>query len=153
MIVLSLTRVYRKSSSTCHLMLIANKNRRGQYGQDLFTLRSIFLRGQPPPSVNMYWRRYAVKDIPLDTSDHFDAWLQKVWTEKNALMEQYLTTGRFPPNAEETDGIASTGQSKLEYIETEVKPHQWWEVAKTFTILFAFAMTANLGAKIWNKAF
>jgi hypothetical protein len=99
----------------------------------------------------MYWRRYAVKDIPLDTSEHFDSWLQKIWAEKDALMEQYLKSGRFPANAEETGGIAFTGERKPEYIETEVKLHRWWEVGKTFTILLAFAMVANLGAKAWNK--
>lgn len=125
--------------------------RRGQYGQDLFTLRSIFLRGQPPPSVNMYWRRYALKDIPLDTVESFDAWLQKVWAEKDALMEQYLVTGRFPANAEETGGIAFTGERKPEFIETEVKLHQWWEAGKTFIVLLIFAMFANMGAKVWNK--
>jgi len=99
----------------------------------------------------MYWRRYAVTDIPLDSSEHFDTWLQQIWKEKDALMEQYLTTGRFPANAEETGGIAFTGERKEGFVETEVKLHNWWEVGKTFTVVAGFAMLANLGAKIWGR--
>lgn len=92
-----------------------------------------------------------MKDIPLSSSEAFDAWLQKIWAEKDALMEQYLTTGRFPGNAEETGGIAFTGERKEKYVETEVRLERWWEVGKTFTILLAFAGITNLGAKMWNR--
>ncbi|KAF8533795.1 hypothetical protein BDD12DRAFT_863490, partial [Trichophaea hybrida] len=34
-----------------------------------FTLYSTFFQGRPPKSVNMHWRRFAVKDIPLTDSD------------------------------------------------------------------------------------
>ena len=71
---------------------------RGKYGEDIFTLSRTYIRGQPPKSVNFYWRRFRVADIPLDSQDSFDAWLRARWYEKDALMEQYLSTGRFPPS-------------------------------------------------------
>lgn len=144
-------RVYRKFDYF-HFTDRTDILRRGEYGQDLFTLRSIFLRGQPPPSVNMYWRRFAVSEIPLASAEDFDAWLQKRWAEKDALMEQFLVTGRFPANAVETGGIAFTGERKPDFIETEVRLNKWWETGKTFVVLAALALVANIGAKVWTRA-
>ncbi|KAF4627969.1 hypothetical protein G7Y89_g10183 [Cudoniella acicularis] len=94
---------------------------RGQFGQDLFTLRSMYLQGRPPPSVNMYWRKFAIKDIPLDDHDTFDLWLRERWYEKDAFIEQYLTTGRFPGSKAATNGLVTNGALKESFIETEVK--------------------------------
>ncbi|KAE8357131.1 hypothetical protein BDV27DRAFT_164806 [Aspergillus caelatus] len=44
----------------------------------------------------MYWRRFAVSDIPLDDQKEFDAWLRARWTEKDQLLDEYFETGRFP---------------------------------------------------------
>ncbi|CAI4212889.1 unnamed protein product [Parascedosporium putredinis] len=69
---------------------------RGQYGEDYFGLATTYLQGRPPPSVNFYWRRWRVDDIPLEDAAEFDEWLRARWYEKDALMEGYLQTGRFP---------------------------------------------------------
>ncbi|RDW61901.1 putative RNA polymerase II transcription elongation factor (Ctr9) [Aspergillus mulundensis] len=68
----------------------------GSYADKYFTLRSTYVQGRPPTSVNMYWRRFAVANIPLDDQDEFDAWLRARWTEKDELLDQYFETGRFP---------------------------------------------------------
>jgi len=129
------------------LLSNADQSRRGKFGQDYYTLRSMYLRGQPPPSVNMYWRRFAIKDIPLDDHDKFDIWLRERWYEKDALMEQYVSTGRFPGNA--ASG-AVNGDVKEDFIETEVKLAHWWEVGNIFVVLAAFALVANLLARVWE---
>ena len=99
----------------------------------------------------MYWRRFAVKDIPLDNVEEFDAWLQKRWYEKDAFMEQYITTGRFPSNASDNNGVSPVGRVKEDFIETEVKLAKWYEIGKMFIVLATLALIANIGAKAWNK--
>lgn len=129
--------------------------RRGQYAQDIFTLRSTFLQGRPPKSVNMYWRRFAMSSIPLDDAEKFDIWMRERWAEKDALLEQFISTGRFPAHelsSSEKNGI-SKNSSPGGFIETEVRSKHWWEIFKLFTILATCAMLANIGAKMWNLAF
>lgn len=121
-------------------------NRRGKFGQDYYTLRSIYLRGQSPPSVNMYWRKFEVKDIPLDDPTKFDLWMRERWIEKDALMEEYLVTGRFP--ASPSTGKDENG-SFGGHIETEVKLAHWWEVGGIFVVLGAVALVCNLLARVW----
>jgi hypothetical protein len=99
----------------------------------------------------MYWQRFALKDIPLESTEKFDAWIQKRWAEKDALLEQYLTTGRFPANAEETGGIAFTGERRPEYIETEVKLRRWYEVGSLYVVVATVALLANAVAKVWDR--
>ncbi|KAI1336352.1 acyltransferase-domain-containing protein [Xylariaceae sp. FL0016] len=106
---------------------------RGRYGEDFFTLSSTYFQGRPPKSVNFYWRRFAVVDIPLDSQEKFDVWLRERWYEKDALMEQYVSTGRFPANGAGIKG----------HIETEVKTQYWWEFVKIFVMLGTFGLLFN----------
>lgn len=98
----------------------------------------------------MYWRRFAVKDIPLNNVEEFDVWLQKRWREKDALLEQYITTGRFPSNASDNNGVSPVGRVKYDFIETEVKLAKWYEIGKMFIVLAILALFANIGAKVWT---
>lgn len=109
----------------------------------------MYLRGQPPPSVNMHWRRFAIKDIPLDDHDTFDRWLKQRWIEKDDLMEHYLSTGRFPGIPPST-GVDATGSANEDFIETEVKLAHWWEVGNIFVVLGAFALVVNILARVWG---
>ncbi|KAL3419189.1 acyltransferase [Phlyctema vagabunda] len=125
---------------------------RGHFGQDYFTLTSSYLEGRPPKSVNMYWRCFAVADIPLKDQDSFDLWLRERWYEKDALLEQYLTTGRFPPNevSKEQDDVIPKGVLNGGYIETEVKPKHSWELLSLFVPLAALGLIANIVARVYN---
>ncbi len=111
---------------------------RGRYGESYFTLSSTYFQGRPPKSVNFYWRRFALVDIPLDSPEEFDQWVRERWYEKDALMEQYLCTGRFPENATAAKG----------HIETEVRTKHWWEFAKIFTKLGTFGLILNVMIKM-----
>ncbi|KAL6863443.1 hypothetical protein ACO1O0_003697 [Amphichorda felina] len=115
---------------------------RGKYGEQLFGLSSTYFQGRPPKSVNFYWRRFAVADIPLDDAEKFDAWLREVWYEKDALIEQYLTTGRFP---------AMVG-AETDYVETEVKTRRPWEILQVFTVLGLCGLAWNNVRKAWQVA-
>ncbi|KAL2074990.1 hypothetical protein VTL71DRAFT_8770 [Oculimacula yallundae] len=124
---------------------------RGEFGQDLFTLRSMYLQGRAPPSVNMYWRRFAIVDMPLDNAEAFDLWLRERWYEKDSFIDHFLTTGRFPAAKEATNGV-SAGKGNDDFIETEVKLNHIWEVGNIFVVLAAFGLVANLVVKVWNAA-
>jgi len=68
----------------------------GQFGQDIFTLRSSLFEGRPPKSVNMYWRRWRIADIPIDNEEKFAMWLRNRWTEKDYLLEHFARHKTFP---------------------------------------------------------
>lgn len=95
--------------------------REGQYGQDIFTLRSTYFERHPQAPIHMHWRRFKVSSIPLDTLDDFHAWLIERWNEKEVLLEEHARTGRFP--------------SSIDSVTTEVRLDRWWEILQLGAIL------------------
>lgn len=96
----------------------------------------------------MYWRRFAVSDIPLDDPKAFESWLSKRWDEKDQLLEQFKQTGRFP-----ADIGNGSGKSKLKgvgYIDTEVKLAKWYEVGQIFVVLATLALITDIFSKLWS---
>ena len=85
----------------------------GGYGQDYYTLQSIFGRGAPPPMIHMHLKSYNVKyQVPIgrDTLSHssttgsdatpeekkeFDDWLLQRWREKDDRLDLFLKTERL----------------------------------------------------------
>ncbi|KAJ4379075.1 hypothetical protein N0V86_005116 [Didymella sp. IMI 355093] len=120
----------------------------GQYGQDLFSLRGSYFQGRPPKSVNMYWRRFATKDIPLGDEKVFGDWLLERWREKDALLQHYLDHGKFP--ADEGAGVNDKGQSVqgAGWIETEVRPKYWWQFVTVFVPLAAVLLLLRVVAQL-----
>ncbi|KAF4589161.1 Phospholipid/glycerol acyltransferase [Ophiocordyceps camponoti-floridani] len=95
---------------------------RGRFGEELFGLVSTYLRGRPPKSVNLYWRRYRLADLPLDDAGEFDEWLRDEWYKKDELMEGYLKTGRFPALTE----------GPVQYVEAPIRTRQVFEIVEIF---------------------
>ena len=114
--------------------------RHGQYAQDIFTIQQAYLKGQPPKSVNMYWRRFATSAIPFNDAKAFEHWLRSRWHEKDMLINGYLRTGRFPAD----DGIDKLPDGRIRhgagYIETEVKAFKWYEFLQIFAPIGLFAL-------------
>jgi Acyltransferase C-terminus len=114
--------------------------RRGQYAQDIFTVKAAYLEGQPPKSVNMYWRRFALSSIPLDDPVAFEVWLRARWMEKDALIEAFYRHGRFPADR----GAHKTTEGKIirgaGHIETEVKSNYWYEFLQIFAPVGVLAL-------------
>lgn len=146
----------------CFVSVLPSKNshdtglthvRRDRTPDQFFTLRSTFLQGRPPKSVNMYWRRFAMSSIPLDDPEAFDLWIRERWTEKDAMLEQYVSTGRFPAHELPSKGGGTLNNAPGGFIETEVRTEHWWEILQIFSVLASCGLLANLGAKIWNLAF
>jgi 1-acyl-sn-glycerol-3-phosphate acyltransferase len=121
---------------------------RGKYGEDYFSLSSTYFQGRPPKSVNFYWRRFRVDEIPLDSAEAFDAWLRERWYEKDALMEQYVATGRFP--ASPSEAVAGT-DAKAGFVETEVRTRYSWEFLQVYTVLGVAALLVNVMFKLWAR--
>jgi 1-acyl-sn-glycerol-3-phosphate acyltransferase len=113
---------------------------KGGYAPEYFTLRSTYLQGRPPKSVNMYWRRFATSNIPIKDPKAFETWVLDRWKEKDALLEKFYETGRFPSDQKSGDA----------YLETEVKLQHWLEVGQIFAVLAALAMVVNVLAKLWE---
>ena len=126
-------------------------NSRGQFGQDLFTLRSTYFEGRPPKSVNMHWRRFAIKDIPTHDDKVFADWLLARWREKDDLLEHYLENGRFPADAGTSPSLNGAKPLKgAGWIETEVRPKNPLEVFQILVPVAAFALVINVLLKFWN---
>lgn len=119
----------------------------GGYAQDYFTLRSTYFQGRPPKSVNMYWRRFPVSEIPVDDHEAFDAWLTERWREKDEFLDQYLETGRFPAVMA---GIAEKSDGENGYIDTEVKLRSIQDVGQIFVALASLAMICRVIEQLWN---
>ena len=104
-----------------------------------FPCPGIFFGGQAPKSVNLYWRRFRMADIPLNDQEKFDKWLRDVWYEKDKLLEEYYTTGRFPPSENDKKG----------YIETEVKARSLLELLQIFVVVGVVAYLYTGVKRIW----
>jgi len=114
----------------------------GGYAQDYFSLRSTFLQGRPPKSVNFYWRRFAVSEIPKEQSV-FEQWIEDRWREKDEFLEQYNTTGRFP--ADEPTKEAPS------YVETAVKLISWPEIVQPYIVMVTAGLILNIIRMLWNR--
>lgn len=79
---------------------------RGEYGQDFYTLGNVFLRGQGPLYVKAHWTKYVIKEIPYKDEKKFEEWLYKIWYEKDQLMDNFIETGKFFPDNEESEKVA-----------------------------------------------
>ena len=97
--------------------------REGKYGQDVFTLRSTYSEGRPPP-VHIHWRRFRVANIPLETLESFDEWLRDRWDEKDRLLAEHARAGQFPSDLRCEESIV-----------TEVKLKHWTEIGAIAEVL------------------
>ncbi|RMY37887.1 hypothetical protein D0864_16456, partial [Hortaea werneckii] len=117
----------------------------GTYGQDIFTLRSVYFQGRPPKSVNMHWRRYKVSEIPVDDKEAMSQWVLQRWREKDDLLETFNKTGKFPGDKEAVliEGAPQEKEWKTAYINTEVKPKTSGEFLQLFMPVTAAALVGR----------
>ena len=130
------------------------------FGQDIFTLRSSLFEGRPPKSVNMYWRRFKIEDIPYNNEKAFDVWLRNRWREKDHLLEYFSKNNRFPAEKPWERLLAKPGQSSssgkitpqngskepknAKFIETEVKSKGMEEFMSMFVPVTALGIVLYL---------
>ena len=128
---------------------------RGQFAQDIFTLKAGYLEGRPPKSVSMHWRRFAIKDIPVSNQKTFELWLTARWREKDLLIENYLRNGKFPADT----GVTKMKSGELKrgsgYLEVQIRSSHWYEFLQIFAPMGVLAMVLAVfyGAipqRLWN---
>lgn len=69
--------------------------KQNEYGQDIYNLGNIFLRGQSPKLVDIHIRAFELEEIPIDDEEKFTKWLFNVWEEKDRLMDTYYEKKSF----------------------------------------------------------
>lgn len=127
----------------------------GQFGQDIFTLRSSFFEGRPPKSVNMHWRRFHLDSVPINNPKAFDVWLRNRWREKDYMLEYFTRNSRFPADdfwKEQLDLSETSSSSQsirsvprgARTIETQVKSGNWNEFVKIFAPITSVIMALTL---------
>jgi hypothetical protein len=93
----------------------------------------------------MYWRRFAVADIPVDDPKKFELWVTARWEEKEQFLEHFFRTGLFPSDEA---SLPAMGNSKAGYVDTEVKLGKWYEVGQLFVVPAALALVADVVSKL-----
>jgi lysocardiolipin and lysophospholipid acyltransferase len=112
----------------------------GTYGEDYYTLRTMYLRGIYPDQINMYWRRYKVSDIPYDDEEAFEKWIQERWFEKDELLDRMINTGSFL----EPDTPSNSTMSK---VTVPVKLNSPLQLFQIFSVPLNVLL---LGHLVWN---
>ncbi|SCV03402.1 LAMI_0H07866g1_1 [Lachancea mirantina] len=69
--------------------------KKDEYGQDIYRLGNIFLRGQAPKIVDIHLRAFKLSEIPIDDDEMFTEWLFRVWREKDELLDTFYAKGSF----------------------------------------------------------
>ncbi|KAF9409415.1 hypothetical protein BGZ94_001963 [Podila epigama] len=87
----------------------------GEVPQELYPLPGLYLNQAQPKEISMHLRRFAIKDIPT-TEPEFVEWVRARWHEKDDLMEEFYTTGKFPSQL-----IVEDEEEVVEETKTEVK--------------------------------
>jgi len=125
----------------------------GKYGQDIFTLRSVYFQGRPPKSVNMHWRRYKISELPVQDHDKMHDWLLQRWREKDDLLEAFNKDGKFPADARavQIEGGPQEKEWKTPYINTEVKPRSPLEFLSMFVPVTAAALVGRVMVQLLDR--
>lgn len=134
------------------------------YGQDYYTLRSVFFDGVAPPAIHIHLRMFEVAaqvpigdlsatnaaespedkmskkrvvevDIPEAEKAAFDLWLRKLWQEKDESMTRFNNTGAYS---------AVHGTSPI--VQVPLKLHRKREILDAF----CFFMPAAAGY-LWGR--
>lgn len=129
---------------------------RGQYAQDIFTLKAGYMEGRPPKSVNMHFRRFAVKDIPIHDDRAFELWLRARWREKDVMIEQYYRTGKLPADFGGTKYKSGKILRGCGHMEVPIRASHWYEFLQIFAPMGILAMIlyifyGDLPQKFWNS--
>ncbi|KIX97493.1 uncharacterized protein Z520_06945 [Fonsecaea multimorphosa CBS 102226] len=129
---------------------------RGQYAQDIFTLKAGYLEGRPPKSVSMHWRRFAVKEIPLHNDRAFELWLRARWREKDVMIEEYYQTGKLPADYGATKYKSGKVLRGCGHMEVPIRASHWYEFLQIFAPMGILAMIlyifyGDLPKRFWKS--
>ncbi|CCK72179.1 putative acyltransferase KNAG_0J00970 [Huiozyma naganishii CBS 8797] len=109
------------------------------YAADSYGLKNIFLEGQYPKLVDIYVRAFDIKSIPIKDDEQFEKWVEKVWAEKDELMNNYYETGGFALDPAKTSSLTSVfNVCRYEFVMISVLPFitLLWMLKSFFYSLF-----------------
>ncbi|EXJ54053.1 hypothetical protein A1O7_09390 [Cladophialophora yegresii CBS 114405] len=129
---------------------------RGQYAQDIFTLKAGYMEGRPPKSVHMHFRRFAVKDIPIHDDRAFELWLRARWREKDVMIEEYYQTGKLPADYGGTRYKSGKVLRGCGHMEVPIRASHWYEFLQIFAPMGILAMIlyifyGDLPQRFWKS--
>jgi 1-acyl-sn-glycerol-3-phosphate acyltransferase len=129
---------------------------RGQFAQDIFTLQAAYGEGRPPKSVNMHFRRFAVKEIPIHNDKAFELWLRARWREKDLMIENYYRTGKLPADYGGTKYKSGKILRGCGHMEVPIRASHWYEFLQIFAPMGILAMIlyifyGDLPQKFWKS--
>lgn len=123
-------------------------------GEDLFSLKNVFLHGKGPRGCSYYIRAWKLSDIPLgdentSTEDFdeeqlalFEKWLTQVWFEKDKLMASFYQHGKFlDPNSSTSNTFDKVNRNT---VTAEFKVRQISDVVGAFGTLAFLVILINL---------
>ncbi|ESW97278.1 hypothetical protein KL918_000885 [Ogataea parapolymorpha] len=118
-----------------------------EYAQDSFTLRSIYLLGKGPKSLSMFVRAIDISSIDGCTFDEnaneeeeeedmrkFEVWLNKLWVQKDKMMDNYYKTGHL------VEGVKST--------KIPLKLRNRFEILNVYVIPIVFFVLTWLACRL-----
>lgn len=99
----------------------------GEFGEDLFTLKKIFILGKGPEKISYHFRSFRLDEIPLgddtvvdidevkeEDLKKFEDWLYKIWYEKDELMAHFYKYGAFvSPKSEAIDTVSKVEEHTI----------------------------------------
>lgn len=84
-----------------------------EYGQDIYKLSNIFLKGKAPDLVDIHLRAFKLDEIPFDDEEKFTAWLLNVWREKDELLSFFYSNGSFDLDPATHETVSGTCKIQL----------------------------------------
>lgn len=127
-----------------------------QYGEDVFTLKKIFILGQGPPKICYHIRAFNIHEIPLgeetvDIDDvkeedlkNFEQWLYNIWFEKDKLMEQFYKTGSFVQPDNPANSTIDKAESHTVNSQIKLRSNPLIEVLPIFATSFSTILLLRL---------
>lgn len=131
----------------------------GGYGQNYYTMRSIFLSRVPPPTLHIHFRKFHVatqvpigdlssanaaklptkgkadatveSEVPESERDAFDVWLRELWMEKDASMDRFAATRSFVDEEKRKWRVGA--------LKVPVKLRNWSEVLDAYCLFLPAA--------------
>ena len=67
-----------------------------QFSQDIHTLPRIFFEGKGPKYVYIDCKAHSIRDIPLDSKESFQNWLNQIYFQKEIQLKSFYETQEFP---------------------------------------------------------
>ncbi|OZJ03143.1 hypothetical protein BZG36_04640 [Bifiguratus adelaidae] len=141
----------------------------GDIPEEKYTIRGTFFHDIYPKKVHMHLRRWRIDSIPVN-ADAFNQWLLDRWKEKDALLEEFYRTGKFPleenkaplflpvervqHGTEITSTISSTAATrKNTCVEFPVKLDNILDLTQVWFLLLPYVPLIGLIMKVFGRSY